>query len=403
MRKKRLYLTDYCYTPYEKIQEAGILCADKKIISIGGASAYILEPDLEVIKLPGCYAVPGFVDTHIHGAGGFDSSTAYEKDANIASMCSVLASHGVTSFVPTLVSSPVELMLGSISALGRMLDSEYEGSSPVGIHVEGPFLNREKHGSQRMDDLKEIDLGIAREIILEGKNKIKIMTFAPELEGSEKLIELLLENGIIPSMGHSMADESTVTRAVDAGVTRCTHLFNGMPQLHQRNIALTAVALTDDRISIELILDGEHLHPRIVDLACRCKPKDKIIGVSDSTQGAGMVDGTYHLGTAEINVKDGHVTTGGGVLAGTTLTLEKGWHHLVNYSHMKNTDSAACFTVNPARNIGLENVGELKPGKIADIAFFEATTNKTRLTVSRGRIIYDSEGKLVEHLPDSQP
>lgn len=390
---RRLFITDYCLTPYENIPKSGILCKGEKIVAVGGSTAFAREPDLEIIEMEGVYAVPGFVDTHIHGAGDFDATNAGSGEAKLSTMGKVLATHGVTSFVPTVTSAPLNIMLSSISAIADMIDSDNEGAEAVGIHVEGPFLNKEKHGSQRIEDVIDIDMGIANELVAAGKGKIKIFTFAPELRNADKLIELFLQNGIRPSMGHSMASESDVIRAVDAGVTRCTHLYNGMPPLHHRDIALTAVALTDDRISIELILDGELLHPRMVDMACRCKPKDKLIGVSDAVQGLDLRDGRYHIGSANISVKGSHVTTDDGVLAGTTLTLEKGWHHLVTYSHLKDTDAAACFTTNPAKDLGLTNVGEIRPGKLANISFFDAETNKIRLTVCRGRIIYDSNGK----------
>jgi N-acetylglucosamine-6-phosphate deacetylase len=393
MKNRVLYITDYCLTPYQKIMRAGILCEGDKILSIGGASAFNCdEPGLEVIRLDGVYGVPGFIDSHIHGAGGFDSSTAFEENCSIEPMCQVLASHGVTSFVPTIVSAPPKIMLAALNALVSQLDGQHYGSEPVGIHLEGPFINKKKHGSQSESDIMDvIDLGIMKEFISAGKGKIKTVTFAPELEGSIKLIELLLENNIIPSMGHSIAEEEIVKKAIDAGCTRCTHLFNGMPPLHQRKVTLTAVALTDDRVTIELILDGAHLHPLMVDLACRAKPKHQLIGVSDSVQAAGLVDGNYHLGTSEISVKDGRSTTLDGTLAGTTLTLEKGWHHLVTYSHMKKSEAAACFSINPAQNLKLDDRGELRPGKQADISFFEIGSNKTRMTVSKGKVIYDSQ------------
>ena len=393
MGKNRvLYITDYCLTPYEKISRAGILCEGEKILGIGGASAFTREPGLEVIEMPDSYAVPGFIDCHIHGAGGFDSSAAFEEGSDIEAMCKVLASHGVTSFLPTMVAAPRKNMLMNVSALASMIEDEHHGAEPSGIHVEGPFFNKLKHGSQQIENIMDIDLGFAKELIAEGKGRIKIMSFAPELEDSDKLIELLLENGVIPSMGHSMATQEDVLRAIDAGATRCTHIYNGMPQLHQREISLTSVALTDDRVSVEIIADGAHIHPRIVDLTCRAKPKHLIIGISDAVQGAGLNDGRYHVGTSEVEVKDGIVrTTGEGVLAGTTMTLERGWHQLVTYSHMPITDAAACFTSNPARDIGLITRGELKPGKRADISFFDCTTNKATMTVSKGRIVYEAE------------
>lgn len=396
MKKRRqLYITGFCLTPHQSINNGAILCEQDRILAVGGASAFVREPDLEIIELEDCYAVPGFVDSHIHGAGGFDSSTAYLEGAEIAELSRILASHGVTSFVPTVISAPREKMLQNLSALSSMLEyGDYPGAEPVGIHIEGPFLNRLKHGSQRVEDISELDMGFARELISTARNKVKIMTFAPELERSVELIELLLENNITPSMGHSIASEEDILRAVDAGARRCTHLYNGMPPLHQRNASLGAVALTDDRITIELILDGSHLlHPRMLDLACRAKPKDKLIGISDCVQGADMVDGRYHLGLAEIEVHNGLATTVDGTLAGTTLNLGKGWQCLRSFSHMSITEAAACVTINPARALGMEDRGILRPGKRADISFFDKKNHEPRMTVCRGRIVYDSTGK----------
>jgi N-acetylglucosamine-6-phosphate deacetylase len=389
--RRKLFVTDYCLTPFERIERAGILCENGKIIAVGGASAFEEEGGLEVIELRDCYAVPGFVDSHIHGAGGFDSTIAHHIRDKFTEMTHILASHGVTSFLPTTVSAPNDEMLDAIRVLADLIEVPHEGAEPIGIHVEGPFLNRKKHGSQNEAYIKNVDLGFAREIIEEGRGKVKIMTIAPELKNSVKLIELLVENNIVVSMGHSLANEEDVLRAVEAGATRCTHLFNGMPALHQRQATLPTVALTDDRIAIELILDGSHLHPKMIDLACRIKPKDKLIGVSDAIQGAGLKDGFYCLGGAQIQVFNGKSLTEDGILAGTTLTLEKGWHHLVTYSHMTITDAAACFSLNPAQNLNLFDRGEIKPKRRADIVFFDKETNRVRMTVVKGKVVYKSE------------
>ncbi len=386
-------MSDWSLTPAAKIMNSGVLCEGERILALGGASAFELEPSLELVDMKGCYCVPGMIDTHIHGAGGFDSSTAYDNEAAMGEMCMTLAEHGVTSFLPTIISGTPERMLRAVSTLSRLVDGTYDGAQPLGIHVEGPFLNKEKHGSQIEDDIRQVDLGEARELIEEGRGRIRIMTFAPELQNSFRLLELLLENNISPSMGHSIADEQTVRRAVDAGAHRCTHVFNGMPPLSHRTAGITAVVLTDDRITAEIILDGTHIHPRMVDLVCRAKPKDKIVGVSDAVQGTGLDDGSYRMGDTQIFVRDGRVTTRDGVLAGSTMMLERGWRHLVQFSHLKATEAAACMTLNPARSLGLDDRGELAPGKLADMVFFNSKDNSVRMVVVKGRIVYDSASR----------
>lgn len=389
-----LYSVDYCLTPHEHVNNAGILCEGEHVLAVGGISAFTKEKSLKVVELEGSYATPGFIDTHIHGAGGFDSSKVdVNEGEGIASMRETLASHGITSFLPTIVSNNAPKLLSIISALAGIAEKGGDGAEIVGIHVEGPYINPMKHGAQKENYIRNVDIGEAKEIIAAGKGAIKIMTLAPELKNSIPLIELLRENGIVASMGHSIANEKEFIKAVDAGARRCTHLFNGMPPLHQREVGLTAMALVDNRIDVELILDASLIHPRMIELACRAKPKNRIIGVSDAVEGAGMSDGDYHLGECEIHVEDGKVTTSDGVIAGTTQTLEKGWAQLANASHMTRSEAAACLSVNPASSIGLEKRGEIRPGYIADISFFDTITNKQRLTVSKGRVVYESKNR----------
>ena len=390
LEQRVLYLVSYGLTPYERINNIGILCENDTILAIGGGSAFESEPGLKEIKLDDVYAMPGFIDTHIHGAGGFDSSTADEHKDKMASMSKTLASHGTTAFLPTIVSQEWNKMLCVINTLADLTTRTYDGAKPIGLNVEGPFINIDKKGAQKAENIRKIDIGAAKELIAAGKNKIKIMTFSPELENAIKLIELMRENNIVPSMGHCIADEQTVLNAISAGASRCTHLFNGMQALHQRNIGLAAIALIDSRVDIELILDGGLIHPKMIELACRAKPHNKIIGISDAVEGVGMSEGKYHLGESEIEIHKGVVTTKDGTLAGTIQTLEKGWKHLASSSHMPLTEAAACLSSNPARSIGLKNRGEITPRNYADIAFFDVNDNSVRLTVSQGRIVYRS-------------
>jgi N-acetylglucosamine-6-phosphate deacetylase len=388
-KNRKLYITDYCFTPHKRIEKGSILCQDEKILAIGGASAFTREEGLEVIELDNIYCMPGFIDSHIHGAGGFDSSSAYTGKEQLEDMSSVLARHGVTTFVPTVVSAPHDTMLKNLSALADMMEAGVSGADPIGIHVEGPFINTQKHGTQLPADIKPVDLGICRELIEAGRGKIKKMTFAPELDNAVKLIELLVENNIMPSMGHSVADEKATLKAIDAGAHYCTHLFNGMPPLHQRNITLTGVALTDARVNVELITDGHHLNPLMIDLACRCKPDHQVSCISDAVMSVGMSKGKYHVGAAAFKITNGIAQTADGRLAGTTTLLDSGWHSLMTYSHLKDTKAAACVTHNPAMAMGLEDRGILLPEKRADIAFFECGTNRPVMTVCKGKIVFD--------------
>lgn len=388
-KNRTLFLTDYCLTPHVHIPNAGILCEEKKIIAVGGASAFSLdEPGLHVIDLTDAYATPGFIDSHIHGGGGYDTAKALEPDADINILCRHLAMHGITTFLPTLMSYPRDKMIALTAKLAELVEDSYEGADPCAINLEGPFINVRKCGSQNPEAICSIDMGYARELIAAGNGRIKLLTFAPELKDADKLIELLLENGVIPSMGHSIANPEEVLRAIDAGARRCTHLYNGLPPLHHRISSITDVVLTHNDIAVELIVDGAHIDPRMVDITARVKPNDKIIGISNAIEFENT-DGSRYF-----KKEDGLVYTRSGVIAGTTMTLETGWAHLKNYSNMPGNLAAACFTSNPAQDLGLITRGEIRPGKRADITFFDLETNNVCMTVSNGSIVYKAPGKL---------
>ncbi|MCF7792023.1 MAG: N-acetylglucosamine-6-phosphate deacetylase [Victivallales bacterium] len=386
---RTLFITDYCFTPHRRIKNAAILCENERITAIGNESSFSQDTGMNIYDLRNTYAVPGFIDTHIHGTGGFDSTTADERTEDFNLMCNTLAGHGVTYFLPTIISRPEKKFISSITAFNDLLKLKHTGAEPLGIRLEGPYISKKKGGSQNAGYIRNIDLGELKEIVSAGQGNIKIMTFAPELKNSIKLIEILRENGIIPSMGHTaVEDEKTVLKAIDAGATHVTHLYNGMPLMHHRSVGLAGVAMTDDRVTTEIIIDGYHIQPRMIDIVSRTKPKNKIIGISDAIQGAGLKDGTYHLGKTQISVEHGRAFTNNGTIAGTTITLEKGWNNLVCYSQLDMKDAAACLTINPATLMNLKHVGELKAGSCADIVFFNKNTNKPVLTARNGKIIY---------------
>jgi len=395
-RKRRLFCAGKLITPEQSITNGGLLIENDHILAVGGITGFRKEEEIEVFDFPDAYITPGFIDTHIHGAGGFDCSAVDSPERTLDAMCGILGSRGVTGFMPTVVADKRERMLENLAKLAAEIRKPHPGAEPVGINVEGPFLNPGKCGAQPAEYLMPIDTGFARELLSAGDGLVKLMTFAPELENAGSLIELLCENNVIPSMGHSSANESAALRAVDAGARYCSHLFNGMSPLHHRDIGLIGIALTDRRVTVELIMDGVHIHPKIVDLVCRCKRVKRLIGISDSTMAAGMPNGTYSIGPARIVVKDGFSQTEEGVLAGSSALLDTGWHSLMSNAHLTENDAAQSVTSNPARVFGLPDRGELLPTRRADFAVFETGTNRVLMTVKNGEIIYRADAPAEE-------
>ncbi|MBT3376375.1 MAG: N-acetylglucosamine-6-phosphate deacetylase [Lentisphaerae bacterium] len=380
-----------CLTPMETIHNASILCRGGCIQAMGGYSALRVLEDIPCIDMSDCQAIPGLIDTHLHGSGGFAAMNA-DVDCDLNGISQVLAMHGVTSFVMTLVAAPIDKMVRVAGALASACESGLNGATPLGVHFEGPYLSLEKAGAQSARAIHAIDMVEARDLMQAVNGKGRTMTFAPELENSGKLIEMLLENGIVPSMGHSMASEKHVLWAMAAGATRCTHLFNGMPPLDQRQSSLTSVALTDDRLTIELIADGVHVHPRMIDLACRCKPRRGVVGISDATQGAGLKDGVYHLGEDEVEINEGVCRRiSDGKLAGSCLTLDQALRNLAEFGSLPKSDVLACFTMNPAESLQLTDRGIIQPGKRADIVVVDDDW-QIQMTIVNGRVVYDRRG-----------
>ncbi len=377
-----------CLTPFQEIHNAAILCRDGMIHAVGGASAFRGVQDVPQIRAPDGCAIPGMVDTHIHGTGA-TSVMAATSASDLLPMSRMLASHGVTTFLPTVISAPREQMEAVVHSLAEACRENYPGAIPVGLHLEGPFISSNMRGTQQ-ECVRDADPGELRALLEAGNGKVRIMTFAPERKGCIEIIPVLREHGVIPSMGHTAADGETTLRAVEAGATRCTHFYNRMPLLAHRDIYLTTVALTDDRISIELIVDGILVHPRMIDLVCRAKTHDRLIAVSDAVQGTGLGCGLYRLGSDQVRIAKGASRrVSDGLLAGSCLSLDRAVLNLERFSSLTHQEAIACATVNAARSIGLTDRGVIQPGKRADIAVLDQNGVVT-LTLVRGRVVYDA-------------
>lgn len=377
---------DYCLTPTTRINNAAIVIRDGKIAAVGGFSAFVDLENFQVIRLPACYALPGLVDTRLYGAAGFDCMHADSSDG-IATMSTALAAHGVTSFLPTTQSAEREHMLKVISALAGYCHQPLPGAVAVGISIEGPYVSLARRGAHPQRYIRPIDLEEAKSFIAAGAGHVRMFTFAPELDNAGELLTLLKEHGIIACMGHTTAQQDHVEAAILAGANRVSHVFNGMDPLQQRRVGVAALALVDDRLWVELIPDGVHVHPGMIDLACRCKPRNKLVCISNSTEAAGLHDGTYKLGEDTIFVRRGRATLHDGTIAGSVNFLDQNYQRMLSFSQLTQMEVAACFTLNAARSIKLTDRGEIKPGKRADLVVLDRQ-HRVRMTIVNGDIVY---------------
>ena len=393
MDRDLLIHLDYCLTPRTRINNAAIVISDGSFFAVGGYSAFANTHQYEVIEMTDCYALPGFIDTHIYGAGGFDCMHVEKGDP--AAISATLARHGVTSFLPTTQSEQLDRLLSVVGLLAQFCDSkDHPGARPVGIHIEGPFISKEKAGSHVDACVREVDLDEGRALIAAGGKHVRIFACAPELKDAHELISIIAESDIMPELGHTAAGKDDVLAALTAGARRCSHILNGMEPLKQRDVGLAAIAMTDERMWVELIVDGVHVAPTMIDMLCRCIPADKLVLVSNAMMAAGLdADGEYQLGPDTIRVEDGQAKIKGGqTLAGATKLLDHNYRGLLRYSHLSQEEVAAACTLNPARSIGLSDRGRIRPGKRADLVILDSD-HRVRMTIVKGKIVYRADGK----------
>ncbi|MCH2176879.1 MAG: N-acetylglucosamine-6-phosphate deacetylase [Lentisphaeria bacterium] len=391
---------DYCLTPLNRVNNAAIVIENGIIRALGGYSAFVQKEKYRVFHLHGCYALPGFVDTHLSGAKSYDIMHADSSD-KLELMTIALARHGVTSFVPSTQSTSNEHILNVVRTLADQVNNDdLEGAIPIGIHIEGPFISQAKRGAHMEKFIQKVDLDLTKQIIEASKGTIKIFTFAPELKKVDQLIDLLVEHKIVPCMGHTMASRLEIKDAVQHGANRCLHLYNGMEPLQQRKVGLAAISLIDDRIWVEIIPDGVHSHWGMLELACRCKRKDRLVAISNATEAAGLEDGTYHLGDREILVKNGQSTLPDGTIAGSTNFLDENYRNLLKHTQLTMEEAAACCTLNPALSIGARERGKIKPGKRADLVIMNED-HEVQMTIVNGRIAYQHESVTIAELNET--
>ncbi|PSM44563.1 N-acetylglucosamine-6-phosphate deacetylase [Streptomyces dioscori] len=313
--------------------------------------------------LSGHYVVPGFVDMHNHGGGGasFTSGTVEEILQGIRTH----RAHGTT----TLVASTVTGDMDGLAQRAGLLSELAEQGDIAGVHFEGPFISPCRKGAHSEKLLRDPDPSEVRKLIDAARGQARMVTLATELPGGIDSVRLLVEHGVIAAIGHTDATYEQTVEAIDAGATVATHLFNAMPVLGHRTPGPIAALLEDERITVELINDGVHLHPASLQLAFHHAGGGRVAFITDAMDAAGFGDGRYMLGPLEVEVADGVARlVEGGSIAGSTLTLDRAFKRAVTVDRLPVEDVVAAISANPARQLGLyDRVGSLEPGKDADL------------------------------------
>jgi N-acetylglucosamine-6-phosphate deacetylase len=377
------------YTPVERVEQPLLLVEDHVIVEASSRVARQVPPGIRVVDFGDAILAPGFVDIHIHGGAGHDVMRA--DASGLAAVEQLLFKHGVTSYFPTTVTAPVDQTWSALDRLANAIESaaqdegpRKERAQPLGIHLEGPFLSHARRGVHPPEDLLLPTLPAFDRFWQAARGHIRVLTIAPELEGARDVIAEAAQRGVCVSLGHSDADLNATRAAVAAGARHATHTFNAMRPLDHRDPGIIGDVLTDPRLSADIIADGIHLDPAIVELFLKAKGPEGAVLITDAISATGMPDGRYRLGSLEVEVKNGRCLVGG-KLAGSVLTMDRAVRNVMQFAHWDLQQALRLATLNPARVAGLANRGKLTAGTEADFVVL-SPNGELRSTIIRGRV-----------------
>lgn len=356
---------------------------DDKIRQIGGYVA-----GAEEIELPeNAVVLPGFIDEHIHGAGGSDAMDGNTKD--LAIIAETVAKEGTTSFLATTMTQSKENILKAMRAVKEYREAAGEqGARIAGVHLEGPFIAAAHKGAQPLEYVAAPDAKTFDEYNAACGNAIKIITLAPETDGALDFIRHIVAQGTVVSIGHTGAKYAEVKAAMGAGATNVTHTYNAQSPLHHREIGVVGSALLLEDLYCELICDTIHVSVPAMQLLVKNKRADKLALITDAMRAKGLADGVSELGGQTVYVKGGEARLADGTLAGSVLRMNRALQNMVEKVGVPFTQAVDYCTINPARTLKMENeAGSIAEGKRADFAVLNDKFD-VLYTVRDGKIIY---------------
>jgi N-acetylglucosamine-6-phosphate deacetylase len=379
-----------CITPWREIPESLVLCEAGRITWVGPRGQGEPPPGAEHLDATGLLVLPGLIDTHVHGSHGDD--VMLDGMEGIRRISAAQLRYGTTAYLPSTVSARPDDLLRAVEACRAAARLPGRGAEIVGIHVEGPFINRQKKGAQPAEGIRDPDADECRRLLDAADGLIRVMTLAPELPGALDLIRLLRREGVIASLGHSAADYDTALAAIDAGATHATHLFNAMPSLHHRSPGLAAACLNEPEIQAEVIADGVHLAPEVVRLAVRAKGPERVILITDAMAAVGRPAGTYMLGKNRVIVRgDVCLLEDGVTIASSMLTMNFAVRNARRFAAVPLTEAVRMATLVPAQVCGCaDRKGSIELGKDADLALLHPDFS-VAATVLAGEVVYRAE------------
>ena len=369
--------------PERTIADGVVLVRDDRIQALGSSKLIDLPEDTQIIDGQGNTLAPGFIELQINGGFGMDFTESPETIWPVAERLPV---YGVTSFLPTVITSPMDTFQRAIEVMQAGEPAGFRGARPLGLHIEGPFLSLERKGAHNPQYIRPPDLNLIANWSRD--NGVRLVTLAAEQPGGLDMVKTLVSRGVVVSIGHSTATYEQAIEAFTAGVTYGTHLFNGQPPLHHREPGLPAALLTEPGVAFGLIADGIHVHPAMVNLVWLAKGPDGITLVTDAMAALGMPSGTYHLGDYDVIVDETSAWLADrSTLAGSVLTNDSALRNLMAFTGCSLEQALLTLTRTPARVLGLADRGLLAEGAVADLVLL-SPDGRVLMTMAAGEVVF---------------
>lgn len=359
-------------TPQDELNDAVILVEGGRIVALGHRDKVTIPEGARDYVAAGMTVVPGFVDIHIHGAGGHDVMEGNERALD--RITSTVARHGTTSIVATTVTAPIDDTCESLAGIAQYIrkhekqeeDSRF-GAEILGIHLEGPFISKARRGVHPPDSIAKPSVEVLGKLLEASDGLVRMLTMAPELPGGIELVAHASKAELIVGMGHTDATYEQACAAIRAGARHAVHTYNAMRPFNHRDPGVIAAVMTDIEVTAEIIADLVHVAGPAIQVLLGVKGFDTVLAVSDGTSATGMPDGSYRLGTFEVDVRGGVARNSEGKLAGSTLTLDRALRNLVSLG-VPLVDAVRMLTILPARRLGLAGKkGIIAVGSDADM------------------------------------
>ena len=378
------------HSPGRVISRGSVAADGSRIVAVGPAGEVPVASGATVINATGSILVPGFIDLQLNGAFGDDFTANPETIWRVAEG---LPRYGVTAFLPTIITSPLEQVEAAMRVVAGGRPKAFRGALPLGVHAEGPFLNPKKKGAHNARHLRPP--AAADTAGWSAEAGMRLVTIAPELPGALEVIRTLVARGVVVSTGHSMASFEEAVAGFDAGARYGTHLFNAMPSLGHRDLGLPGALLADGRMTVGFIADGIHTHRAIIDLVWRMLGPKRLNLVTDAMAALGMAAGRHRLGEYDVIVDatscrldDG--TPAGSVLAGSILEMDQALRNLVDITGCPLGEAIETMTTTPAKLLGLDGErGMIAPGFVADMVLLSPDL-RVQTTIASGEIAYSA-------------